>query len=328
MAKVNKMMPPRNTTIRGQDHLLAYITPEEAQLLMDNGGAGKPGPMGIPAFYSDEDDAFAGEAMSSFESDYGGGNDGGNSYDDELPEAIRPSQITGGENLYTSGSPTLSMGTSSQALGNIGGERGIAGLNRSQYNSMPFYMRELLDTKSPLFTGAYNYEIGPKGRITGFYGPQMKLPGVFGLLGKGITALDKMIYGEPMTEKDLMRTAVYTGFGEGSKTDGGRDDREEVKPVDPETGQCEDGYIFDEDLQACRLDTGTAAGTGGGTVAAPTTGGYAQMGLLDMAPTGLPQFQQQYGAGFGTPSQFAAANTDFRRRGAVMPAYPGYTLLS
>jgi len=52
------------------------------------------------------------------------------------------------------------------------------------------------------------------------------------------------------------------------------------------------------------------------------------MGLLDQTPTGLPQFQQQYGAGFGTPSQFAAANTDFRRRGAVMPAYPGYTLLS
>jgi hypothetical protein len=34
MAKLNKIMPPRNTTIRGNDHLLAYITPEEAQLLI------------------------------------------------------------------------------------------------------------------------------------------------------------------------------------------------------------------------------------------------------------------------------------------------------
>lgn len=50
MAKLNKIMPPRNTTIRGQDHLLAYITPEEAQMLMDNGGSGEAGPMGIPTF--------------------------------------------------------------------------------------------------------------------------------------------------------------------------------------------------------------------------------------------------------------------------------------
>lgn len=50
MAKLNKIMPPRNTTIRGQDHLLAYITPEEAQLLKDNGGSGEAGPMGIPTF--------------------------------------------------------------------------------------------------------------------------------------------------------------------------------------------------------------------------------------------------------------------------------------
>jgi len=125
---------------------------------------------------------------------------------------------------------------------------------------------------------------------------------------------------------------VYTGTPvegvEGTGYDaGGTDGGPEIKPVNPETGQCEDGYIFDAQLNACRLDTGTAAASAP-TVTTPTTGGYAQMGLLDQTPTGLPQFQQRYGAGFGTPSQFAAANTDFRRRGAVMPAYPGYTLLS
>jgi len=321
MAKMNKIMPPRNTTIRGQDHLLAYITPEEAQMLMDNGGAGKPGPMGIPAFYSDDDDAFAGEAMSDFESTFGGGND------DDAPEPVRKSQITGGETLYTSGAPTLSVGTASQALGNVGGDRTVGGLTRAQYNDMPFYMRELLDTKSPLFTGAYNYEFGPKGRVTGFYGPSLagKVPGVGGLLSN----LYEKFLGPPMTESDLAMRSVYTGFGAGNQLDGGRDGYEEVKPVNPETGQCDEGYMFDEDLQACRLDTGFASGgqTGGGVMAQPGDA-YARMGLLDIAPTGLPQFQQQYGAGFGSPSQFAAANTDFRKRGAVMPAYPGYTLLS
>jgi hypothetical protein len=117
-------------------------------------------------------------------------------------------------------------------------------------------------------------------------------------------------------------------------TQGGYQDQT-VKPVNPETGQCDEGYMFDEDLQACRLDTGyQAAGTTGGAFGAPGDQ-YARMGLLDVAPTGLPQFQQQYGAGFGSPTDFAAANTAFRRQGAYEPAnfqnpYPttGYTLLS
>ena len=49
--KMKSNNPPRRVDIRGQDHLLAYITPAEAQLLKDNGGAGLPGPMGIPAFF-------------------------------------------------------------------------------------------------------------------------------------------------------------------------------------------------------------------------------------------------------------------------------------
>ena len=330
MAKMNKIMPPRNTTIRGQDHLLAYITPEEAQMLMDNGGAGKAGPMGIPAFYSDDDDMFASEAMESFESNYGGGGS-----DDDSPEPVRQGQITGGETLYTSGSPTLSVGTASQALGNVGGDRTVGGLTRAQYNDMPFYMRELLDTKSPLFTGAYNYEFGPKNRVTGFYGPSLagKMPGVGGLLSN----LYEKFLGPPMTESDLAMRSVYTGFGAGNQLDGGRGGYEEVKPVNPETGQCDEGYMFDEDMQACRLDTGyqaSAPAAGGGVMAQPGDA-YARMGLLDVAPTGLPQFQQQYGAGFGTPSQFADANLAFRQRGAYRPEYfdqpyptTGYTLLS
>ena len=73
----------------------------------------------------------------------------------------------------------------------------------------------------------------------------------------------------------------------------GTDDEEVVPTVtDPVTmkQKCPDGYIFDEDLQACRLET-TAP------VAAPLeprspTRTYS---LLDQAPDGLLEFQRRYG---------------------------------
>lgn len=101
---------------------------------------------------------------------------------------------------------------------------------------------------------------------------------------------------------------------------------------DPATGQekCPDGYVFDEDLQACRLApmARTAAAGAPGEM-------YARTGLLDVAPEGLLDFQSRYGAGFGTPSDFGAANLAFRQQGAVAPEYyrtppqlTGYTLLA
>ena len=52
-------VPPRRTEIKGQDHMLAYITPQEGELLKAHGGSGRPGPMGIPAF----DEASAGSSF-------------------------------------------------------------------------------------------------------------------------------------------------------------------------------------------------------------------------------------------------------------------------
>tara|TARA_R110002020_G_scaffold128057_7_gene287148 strand:- start:842 stop:2737 length:1896 start_codon:yes stop_codon:yes gene_type:complete len=43
-------VPPRRTEIRGQDHMLSYITPDEADILEALGGSGEAGPMGIPTF--------------------------------------------------------------------------------------------------------------------------------------------------------------------------------------------------------------------------------------------------------------------------------------
>ena len=43
-------VPPRNVKIKGQPHMLSYITPDEADILEALGGSGEAGPMGIPAF--------------------------------------------------------------------------------------------------------------------------------------------------------------------------------------------------------------------------------------------------------------------------------------
>jgi hypothetical protein len=128
---------------------------------------------------------------------------------------------------------------------------------------------------------------------------------------------------------------VYTGMPvegvEGTGYDAGGDrggDTPAIKQVNPVTGQCDEGYMFDEDLQACRLDTRGGAGTTPITPTPPfAPGAYARMGLLDRTPTGALQ------AG-GQPFDFAAANRAFRMGTATRPEYfkdpydlTGYTLL-
>ena len=102
--------------------------------------------------------------------------------------------------------------------------------------------------------------------------------------------------------------------------------------TDPATGEekCPDGYIFDEDLQACRkkpMERTTVDTTPGER--------FVRSGLLDVAPEGLMGFQERYGAGFGSPMDFASANRAFRMGGAVTPSFfstppklDGYTLLA
>ena len=206
--------------------------------------------------------------------------------------------------------------------------KNLAGLTEAQRQDLPLSM----NIAGMMGSNPYAYEIEPVSqRVIG----QIGTPGM-GLLGQGIDALTNLVLGPPKTFEDLLARGAYTGMNAPDMS-GGRDDREEVKPVDPVTGQCDAGYIFDEDLQACRLDTRGGAGNGGdvGSVVPPTPGGYARMGLLDVAPTGLGGFAQRYGTGFGTPSDFTAANLAFRQQGATYPEYfkrpprlDGYTLLS
>lgn len=357
MAKLNKIMPPRNTTIRGNDHLLAYITPEEAQLLMDNGGSGEPGPMGIPSFNPNEDRNRE-EAAAAADNNNNTGNDGGSSYSDL--------GMSPGRSQAQFGTPEFGGMTETEAYNTLGAGGGsdmaqqvqadiVSQLTRAgnqganQFTSIPYVNAQIQNLANqqlkqrmqqakagydlPGFLGAglgmlgqFNLRniaggIGAGGRA--FFGPQGQIQGVFteGPFGLGDVYTGNAVEGYPETGY------VPDDFSGGPEPD--------IKPVNPETGQCDEGYMFDEDMQACRLDTGyQAAGTADGAFGVAGDQ-YARMGLLDVAPAGLPQFQQQYGVGFGTPSQFADANMAFRRRGAYEPAnfqrpYPttGYTLLS
>lgn len=386
MAKRTKMQdqnPPRRVEIRGQDHLLAYITPEEAEMLMANGGSGEAGPMGIPAF----DRGGGGPAGSAGTSGAGGGGSSGAGSGDEGEEgggigggvsgagqagdtstsdAETDDPATAGagstEAGYSAG-PDNQAGTADDVMGTPGsdldgyqGSTGIgfggyagspfgpnttevsyvtpeltaynmAGLNRSQYAQVPGYMKAMMNIAPPI-----GYHIDPRtGKVTGY------VSNPIGILGGILSGINNMISGPPETSQDLFDRGVLTGYGPegnvgGENYDGGDgyDDRPEVAPVNPATGQCDAGYMFDEDLQACRLDTG---GVVGGGVIGDTfvPGAYARMGLLDVAPTGLPEFSEQY----GIPSQdFDAANLAFRRGTATQAGIfqdpydlTGYTLL-
>jgi hypothetical protein len=123
---------------------------------------------------------------------------------------------------------------------------------------------------------------------------------------------------------------VYGEDGRLTGRDPARDERErrmqegeggaqQVVAPSPVTGQCPDGYIFDEDLQACRLDTGVAERV---DYTAPQT--YGMMGLLDTAPSGLLEFGQRFKL---PPVDFAASNQAFRRASGTIRQYPEYILL-
>ena len=129
-------------------------------------------------------------------------------------------------------------------------------------------------------------------------------------LGQVIGVYDErgILTGQDPEREAAMRRAQ---LGEGGQ--------QQIVAPSPDTGQCPDGYIFDEDLQACRLDTGAIQPA---DYTAPQT--YGMMGLLDTAPTGLLEFGQRFGL---PPVDFSAANQAFRRAGGTVRQYPGYTLL-
>lgn len=384
MAKRKKMQdqnPPRRVEIRGQDHLLAYITPAEAQLLMDNGGSGESGPMGIPAFFDvgegaggydsggERDDKAADTAGGRGDPDAGiggGGSTSGNANAGAVGgggRSYRDLGMSPGESQAIFGTPEFGGMTKTQAYNTLGTGGGsdraqqvqsdiVSQLTRAgnqganQFTSVPYVNAQINNLINEQLQERMQQAQSGYG-IPSLLGKGLGAVGQFtlGRIGKGIAAGGRPVFDSSgniagvFNESPFGFGEVYTGMpvegveGTGYDAGGGESgfgDIEDVKPANPVTGQCDEGYIFDEDLQACRLDTGGSAAAGAvGTTFAP--GAYARMGLLDVAPTGLPQFSEQY----GIPSQdFDAANLAFRRGTATQAGIfqdpydlTGYTLL-
>ena len=155
---------------------------------------------------------------------------------------------------------------------------------------------------------------------------------VYGFNNRVTGAADK--YGNLIEGTDplssLRSTREAGGIGDGGF-------EPEVKPVDPETGQCDEGYMFDEDMQACRLDTSSNGRRSSRRRSSRTTrrcvcaDGFAGSGAN--WPASVPAEIRRW---LRIASRLCCRQLcDFRRRGAYQPEYfdqpyptTGYTLLS
>jgi hypothetical protein len=72
---------PRQAELMDQPHMLAYINPQEEQMLRDAGGAGIPGPDGIPVYgwWSDTWKEFTSGGAADTETYNGGSNNNNDS---------------------------------------------------------------------------------------------------------------------------------------------------------------------------------------------------------------------------------------------------------
>ena len=370
--KMKSNNPPRRVEIRGQDHLLAYITPAEAQLLMDNGGTGESGPMGIPAFpepgMGGPGDSRGGAGNGS---DSGGtsddGPDGGGGFTAGDPgemsaadaaqaaavaDAIADRGMSPGESQARYGTPAFAGLTSPPSPSEVAAaqsnyqssDRGFdVNLNRAMTRiamappdqRLGYVDRAIMEAyqtgKAPGLMGLLGFDLGRTQNFQTFDNPNR---GIFSSFESQAPGFGTMGF---LSDLFGLDPYVTTGFVDDDGPDGDGPAREIVPTqTNPVTGQeeCPSGYTFDGDINACRIDA-PLENVVGGTGFDYEPGTYARMGLLDVAPEGLPEFAERYGAGYMTPEEFEAANLDYRRRAGTMAGIfqdpynlSGYTLLS
>lgn len=324
--------PPRTTKIRGQKHLLAYITPDEAKLLKAMGGSGEK-IHGIPAFFDvGEGEGGWGTAGSATGAD---GNTGGETgygnadtgygygtHDDASSQSIGQYDSLAGDTT-TSDAETDDPTTAGPGSSEYDPGVSVFGTPEAERNWVERSLISRLQNKG--LKDFVGLERDAKGRVTGY----TTRANPFGLAGLLTSIFD-------------LNPTVYTGFGEGADLGdgpdfGGGDGPDtvpaEYNPVTGQQNQCPDGYMFDEDLQACRMSADLPSfGTPITTPGPYAAGDYARMGLLDIAPMGMSLFADRYGI---PQMDFDTANLAFRRAGATRPQYfrqapnlTGYTLLS
>mgnify|MGYP001166565132 FL=1 len=182
-----KVNAPREVDIKGQDHMLAYITPEEGGLLQLMGGAGKPGPMGIPSFFDTGEGmgGYSEEQQQDYSDSYGdsGSSDSGSNDSDRI------------ERLESDAKKGLIDEIESNPQ--LKGSR-IAKILADQVNKNQ--IKEI--------------EYDDRGRITGAYHTPT---GGFGLMGVLSNVLGKA----------GLDPTVYTGYGAGSRIPDSGDSGEE-----------------------------------------------------------------------------------------------------
>ena len=110
---------PRQTMIRNQPHMLAYINPQEEQMLRDMGGSGLPGPDGVPAYDHNWVHSGAQSVGSSISTGY-------NYVADKVSDA-KEYVSTGLTNTFTGGGAddVGNFGLLGDALGTVGDTLGI-----------------------------------------------------------------------------------------------------------------------------------------------------------------------------------------------------------
>lgn len=346
--KMKSNNPPRRVDIRGQDHLLAYITPAEAQLLMDNGGTGEPGPMGIPA-YPKSGGSYGGGGRGgrggrgggSDKGGDGGGGGGGQSEEDldnsvqqDLAAAAAAAQgVDLGNYEFDEGFDPTSRQTARDVYDTMMAIRTATGMSsKAARDQIMGYALDQIPGRQRKARNLMSFPLS-------LFGKTYRVPSITGSIGGLLSNFNLSNIERALQNPNAYPAFDMTGkvqgayspglFGIGevytgnrpydSKFDDGSGRDDTVPPVtNPNTGeaQCPDGYVFDADLQACRLDTAlqNVGGTVGGTGFDYEPGTYARMGLLDVAPEDLGGFASNYGTGFGTKPDFESANLDYRRR--------------
>ena len=212
--------PPRRIDIKGQDHMLAYITPEEGGILQLLGGSGAPGPMGIPSFFDAGDDASAGVDGPSGEADGGASSDPSGpgtdspssnepddnySASDAISAAMAASSPTAGpgvgigdmSNINSYGLEDMSIANQNAAMGGL--SAGVTGLetmqgaaNYTPVTNVPYDIfgfvkgamnRHARDSLSKGYSPEFSVnQRGDITSVTGKGGPGMSMPGLGGLM--------------------------------------------------------------------------------------------------------------------------------------------------
>ena len=184
---------PRQMSMGGQPHMLAYINPQEAQLLKDRGGMGIASLGGIPAFYNPSEDMGMDSSVSDQESVSAGMGATSSSGDSGIGNVTFSVDDKG--NISTIGGPNTNMGntmTDVNFSGNQGYNPGDVSFNSVtgfEIDPNPTVNPSIGTTLNNFFSNLTPTDIA-KGGITALSLLSNPLQGIAQTISKGITISD------------------------------------------------------------------------------------------------------------------------------------------